>query len=350
MTIYSTNNLVTAVKKEPAAPTFLGRRYFPTTSRDIFKGPKVAIERTDEGNLAAPFVVPYSGSTLMEREAYTGELIEPAFINPSRDMTIDTLRKKGIGETEFDEVAPEEREQRYLADDLVWLEKSVTRRIEWMRGQILTKGYVDCKLYKASGDASPVRFKFYEGGSFGNVCTFSAKWSEGGDKYAQISSMVNDIPGQYGNIDLLVGKNLVADLVEDDKILKMLHVANANFGQLNPQMNLEEGVGFFGALNFGGKTCNVFSYTECAEVDGEQVHYIDPDAIVALPAAGFGATKYAAITQMEQEDREFHTRSGEMVPRYVADVNGNSRKLEMASAPLPCPYALDSWRVMFPNK
>lgn len=348
MEIYSTNNLVTVVKKAPAAPTFLGERYFPTTSRDIFKGPKVFIERTDEGNLAAPFVVPYSGSKLMEREAYTGEELEPAFINPARDMTVDILRKKGIGETEFDDVAPEEREQAYLAGDLVWLQKSITRTCEWMRGQILTKGYVDCEVGGSAEDAKAVRLQFYRD-SFANKFTVATKWSEGGDIYGDITKIANDIDGEYGDLDVILGKNLVAQFVEDEKILKMLNVANAVFGAIEPGSNLPDGVGYIGHVNFGGRDCNIYSYNAKAKVDGVETYYIDPDALVVLPRAGFGATKYAAITQME-EDGHFHTRSGEIVPRYVADINNSQRKLEAASSPLPCPNAWDSWRVCFPNE
>ena len=345
MEIYSTNNLVEVVKKSPVAPTFLGG-YFKTTPRDIFVSPRVYIERADNGKKAAPFVIPYSGAELMVREGYTGEQMEPAFINPARDMTIDTLLKKGIGETEYDAVTPEEREMNYLTDDLIYLENACTRTHEWMRGQILTKGFVDCKI--ANGDKS-VRLQYFDGETFQNVYTFTTKWSEGGNIYAQVSEMANDIDGEYGELDLILGKNLVTPFMGDEKILKLIDVSNATFGAVNPGSNLPDGVGYIGHINFAGRDLNIYSYTAKAEVNGEDTYYIDPDAMIILPRNDFGATKFGSITQME-EDGEFYTRTGQMVPRYVPDMKRNQRSLEMASAALPHPYSWDSWRVAFPNK
>lgn len=349
--IYATNNLVEVVKKSPFPSTFLGDRYFPTTARDIFKTPKVYIERSDDGYKAAPFVVPYSGAELMVRDGYTGEQLTPAFINPARDMTIDTLKMKGIGETEYDEVTPEEREQNYLADDMVYLEKAITRRIEWMRGQILTKGYADCTIGNSSAeDKKNMRLQYFEGESFPNIYTFSTKWSDGADKYAQISEIANDVDGEYGDLDMILGKDLVTPFLSDEKILKMLDVSNATFGAINPGSNLPDGVGYIGHINFGGRALNIYSYNAKANVGGVDTYYIDPEALIVLPRSGFGATKYGCISQFEEEDRQVHTRSGQMVPRRITDVKNNMRTLEMASAPLPHPYSWDSWRVAFPNK
>ena len=235
MDIYSTNNLVEVVRKAPAPGSFLRSRFFPTTPRDIFKTKKVFIDRTDEGNLCAPFVIPYSGSKLMERSAYTGEELTPAFINPARDMSIDQLLKKGIGETLYDEVTPEEREQNYLADDLAFLQKSVQRSIEWMCGQILVNGYVDCPVSASDN----VRFKYY-GDSFTNLMTFTSSgstvyWdSAGASIYGQLSDMVNDIDGEYGDIDIILGAKLVSVFMTDTEMLKILDVRNANVGAIAP--------------------------------------------------------------------------------------------------------------------
>ena len=348
--IYSTNNLVQVVKKARVPGTFLRTRYMPTGPRDIFKTKKVFIERSDDGNLAAPFVIPYTGSVLMEREAYTGEEMAPAFLNPARDMTIDQLMKKGIGETLYDETTPEEREMNYLADDLIYLQKAIQRSQEWMCGQIITNGYVDCVIGDTSSTRK-VRFKYYDS-SFTNKMVFldgssnPEYWdASGADIYAHISDMANDIDGEYGDLDLILGASLVSVFLSDQSILERLNIRNANFGALNPGETLLPGVGFLGAMNFGGKTLNIYSYNAKAKVNGSEVSFIDPKYAVVIPRNGFGATKFGSITQMEEEDRGYHTYASEMVPRIITDPKSNQRLLEMASAPLPHPYALDSWRV-----
>lgn len=347
MDIYSTNNLIEVVRKAPAPGTFLRSRFFPTTPRDIFKTKKVYIERADDGNLAAPFVIPYSGSKLMERKGYTGEELTPAFLNPARDMSIDQLMKKGIGETMYDETTPEEREQNYLADDLAYLQNAVQRSWEWMCGQIICNGFVDC----AVGDNENVRFKYFDG-SFGNKMTFldgsnnPEYWDgEGVSIYGQISDMANDIDAEYGDLDLVLGALLVKLVMTDSQMVKMLDAANLNIGQISPDAVSFPGVGYIGSVNFSGKTLNMYSYNAKAKVNGVEVSYFNPKYAAVMPRNGFGATKFGSITQMEQEDDKFHTYTAEMVPRVLADAHSDTRRIEMKSAPLPHPYALDSWRV-----
>ena len=347
--IYSTNNLIEVVRMAPAPGSFLRSRFFPTKPRDIFKTKKVFIERTNEGNLAAPFVIPYSGSKLMEREGYTGEELMPAFLNPARDMSIDQLMKKGIGETLYDEVTPEEREQNYLADDLAFLQRAIQRSQEWMCGQIITAGYVDCAI--SANDA--VRFKYYSGGSFGNKMTFldgsnnPEYWDGAGVSiYGQISDMANDIDAEYGDLDLILGASLVKLVMTDSQMVKMLDAANLNIGQINPGAIDFPGVGYIGSVNFSGKTLNIYSYNAKATVNGNEVSYFNPKYAAVMPRTGFGAMKFGSITQMEQEDNKFHTYAAELVPRVIADANSDTRRIEMKSAPLPHPYALDSWRVV----
>lgn len=345
--IYSTNDLVTVVRENRIAPSFLRGRYFPTGPRDIFTTNKVFIERESEGSPAAPFVIPYSGAQLMEREGYTGESIEPAFINPSRDMSIDQLVKKGIGETYYDTtVTPEQREQEYLADDLAYLEAAVQRTQEWMCGQILTNGYVDCAVDK-EGERK-VRLKFF-GETFDNLVTFTGTWAAYGI-WKQISEVCDSIDATYGSLDLILGANLVTPFMSDEKLLGMLDVRNANFGVLNPGQTQPDGTGYLGQLMFGGKQVNVFTYNAKVKLHGadEQVSYIDPAKYVVLPSQGFGCTKFGAITQMEEEDRQFHTYAAEMVPRVITDPKDNQRSLEMASSCAPLVYHLDSWRVCQP--
>jgi len=349
MDIYSTNNLIEVVKMSPAPGSFLRSRYMPTGPRDIFKTEEVFIERATDGNLVAPFVIPYTGSKLMERAAYTGEKLMPAFINPSRSMSIDQLLKKGIGETVYDETAPADREQNYLADDLVFLQKAIQRRIEWMCGQIITTGKVDCVIGDANS-TEKVQFKYY-GDSFSNKMTFTSGgstqyWGASGVSiYEQVAEMANDIDAEYGELDLILGASLVSIFMRDTEIRNLLDIRNANFGALNPGAAQFPGVGYIGSINFGGKQLNIYSYNAKANINGSNVNYIDPKYAVVIPRENFGATKFGAITQLEQEDDQFHTYAAEMVPRRLTDAHANSRLLEMASAPLPHPYMWDSWRV-----
>ena len=351
MEIYSTNNMIEGVKKTELPVMFLRDRYFPTTPRDIFKTKKVYIERLNEGHRCAPFVIQLEGSRAvpMDREAYDGEELYPAFIHAAREMSLSTLAKKGIGETMFDEVTPEERERKYLADDLAYLTAATMRSWEWMCGQILNNGSIDCYCCMGAtiDDKSKmvkVRFQFYED-TFDNAVTYSKKWEDAGvDIYGQIAETANSIDASYDSLDLILGGNLVHYFVTDPTILKLLDTRNLNVGRLDPAATSYRRIGNLGTMNFDGIQLNIFTDSRgVTDPTGVNGHYIDQNSFVIVPPK-LGAMKFGTITQMEEEDRDYHSYSRELVPRRITNVSSSERKLEMSSAPLPHPYDWTAWR------
>ena len=351
MEIYSTNNMIQVVKKAELPSMFLYDRYFPTSARDIFKSKKVYIERLDEGHRCAPFVVPLENTkaVVLDREGYDGEELLPAFIHAAREMSLATLAKKGIGETMFDEVTPEERERNYLAGDMAYLTAAVMRSWEWMCGQILNHGCVEC--YCSVGDdiddkskLVKVRFQFYEE-TFDNAVTYSKKWSDSDvNIYNQIAETANSIDCSYDSLDLILGGHLVHHFVNDPTILKLLDTKNLNIGRLDPIATSYRRIGNLGSMNFDGIQLNIFTDSRgVKDPKGENSHYVDQDSFIIVPP-NLGATKFGSITQMEEEDREYHTYANKLVPRRVTNVTSSERNLEMSSAPLPHPYDWTAWR------
>ena len=351
MEIYSTNNMIEVVKKIELPSIFLRDRYFPTSPRDIFKTKKVYIERLDEGHRCAPFVVQLDGgkAVTMDREAYDGEELYPAFIHAAREMSLATLQKKGIGETLFDETQPEERERKYLADDMAYLTAAAMRSWEWMCGQILNRGSIEC--YCCMGDAIDdkskmvkVRFQFYEN-TFDNAVSYAKKWNEAdADIYKQIAETANGIDASYDELDLILGGNLVHYFVTDPTILKLLDTRNLNIGRLDPIATGYRRIGNLGSMNFDGIQLNIFTDSRgVTDPTGAKSHYVDQNSFVIAPP-NLGAMKFGSITQMEEEDRDYHSYARDLVPRRITNITSSERKLEMSSAPLPHPYDWTAWR------
>ena len=62
-----------------------------------------------------------------------------------------------------------------------------------------------------------------------------------------------------------------------------------------------------------------------------------------MAAPNAGRTVYGAVTQVEQSDGEFHTYTGQRVPKYVSNADGNTRTVMLTSCPLLIPNKKNPW-------
>ena len=81
--------------------TFFRDRYFPTGERDIFACDKVLTEYSKGDRKMAAFVSARAGDIPMDRIGYAIHEYQPAFIAPSRLLTLDDLTKRGFGRIMF---------------------------------------------------------------------------------------------------------------------------------------------------------------------------------------------------------------------------------------------------------
>ena len=72
--------------------TFFKDRYFPTGEGDIFACDKVLTEYRKGDRKMAAFVSARAGDIPMDRRGYEIHEYQPAFIAPSRLLTLDELR------------------------------------------------------------------------------------------------------------------------------------------------------------------------------------------------------------------------------------------------------------------
>jgi hypothetical protein len=134
--------LATAVEEVVPAVGFFKDRYFPTGAGDIFKADKVITEYRDGDRKLAAFVAPRVGDIPMTRRGYEITSIQPAYIAPSRLLTLDELTKRGFGEAIYPGMDEQQRAARLLVDDMADMDARITRREEWMAAQtMINNGY-----------------------------------------------------------------------------------------------------------------------------------------------------------------------------------------------------------------
>lgn len=229
-----------------------------------------------------------------------------------------------------------------MLGDLDELRDMNSRRKEAMAAEVIfTNGCIMNEYTDDLGHHDEKEIRYYDGSSNPAIYTPSAMWA---DTEAGGKQMIADIAAM---IKMLTSRGLpateclmapdVADLfLSNPWILKLLDNRNYMIGGVDPE-TLPAGASKIARLNIKGRMIDFLSYEDTyTDVDGTVKQYV-PQGMIAVGAPAAGRTLYGAITQVEQADGEFHTYTGENVPKYISDATHNTREVMLSSAPLPMP-------------
>jgi hypothetical protein len=346
--IYRTVTMLAAIQAMPTHRTFLRDRYFPTDSgNDIFPSEEVLVEYRNGNKKMAPCVMPRKGGITIEREGYRIYSYTPPFIAPQRSLTIDDLNKKGFGEQLFSDRTPQQRQAQILNNDLREFDQMISAREEYMASQcMINNGYI---LKHYADEYGGTKFeeweiRFYDEAANPAQYTPAITWDEAdADIYGDLSEMVymltsNGLPAT----ELVMARGVSKNVLNNETMQKYMDLKNINLGKIDPR-TLPEGATVFGIVNVDGHTINLISYDETYENEaGDITPYIPAGKVIlTAPAAGRGV--YGAVTQIEQDDGEFHTYPGRRVPKYLSDPYSEIRDIKVTSRPLLMPKNKNPW-------
>lgn len=347
--IADTHTLLLTVQGLAPVHSFLLDRYFPTNeATDIFATTDVLVEYRDGTRKASPFVVPMHEGVPVLREGYSVERFTPAMIKPVRTLTSDDLQRRGFGEALYTNLSPDQRQGVIIASDLDEMRMMNRRRKEAMAAEVLLTN--KCVMNEYADDLGKHEAKFisfYKGDANTAAYTPAKKWDVTEDSGKQI---INDIWAMaellakrgLPSSDMIVGADVADLLLSNAYIQKLLDNRRYEFGGVNPE-ELPSGATKIMRINVKGHMIDVLSYTDTYEdTDGSIKSYI-PNGKIVVTAPGAGRTVYGAITQVEQVDGKFHTYKAVDVPKYISDPKGNTRTVELSSAPLCIPNNKDPW-------
>lgn len=350
MSIYDTRTLIKTAKKIFPVLNWFRNRYFPTSDQDIFPTAKVLIEYKEGNRKMAPFVIPKKGGITVEREGYTAVEYEPPYIAPKRPLTIDELNKKGFGENLYSELTPEQRQAQVLGEDLSEMTAMIDRREEWMCGEVIFNGEVTMKHYAEEyGVGKPIEkvLRYFEtGDGFQNIYTPTALWNTASPKiYDDLDAMVSVLTrAGCRATDLNMAADVYSIFIKDAGVQKLLDNRSMNIGNITP-VETPEGVAHVGNITIRGKKLDIFVYDEVYEDEAGEIKPFMPSGKLFISAPGMGRLLYGAITQIEQEDNQFHTYRGKRIPKYLSDAKNEVRELRVSSAPVPVPNDKKGWIV-----
>lgn len=346
LNIYKTHTLLMAVRQLLPPATFLRDRYFPTNdATDIFATNDVLVEYKDGTRKMAPFVAPRKGGVTILRNGSTMQRFEPPNIAPKRMLTIDDLNKRGFGEALLTQLTPQDREAALIMQDIEELGEMITRREEAMAAETMLNN--SCIMKHIADDATKtdeMYIQFYEGDANPATYTPAVTWdAAGANIFGDLYAMSRMLTKQGLPSGDFVCAPDVADLViNNEEVQKQLDIKNFNVGRVNPK-ELPNGVSLIAELNVHGKVISILSYEETYEGDDGTDKQMIPAGYGIMTAPGAGRTLYGAVSQLEQEDKRFHTYAARRVPKYLADATANTREILLTSKPLLIPNHKNPW-------
>jgi hypothetical protein len=346
LNFFDTYVLMAITEEITPQTTFFKDRYFPTEDGDIFAADKVLTEYRKGDRKMAAFVSERVGDIPLDRTGYAIHEYQPAFIAPSRILTIDDLKKRGFGEALYPGMDRAQRAARLQLRDLAELDARITRREEWMASQTMINNACTMQEYvDANTMGETLYVKFFDNASE-HTYTVANKWNAtNGNHFGDVKAMCRLLSKRgLRAADLVLGTD-VADFVYNlEKMQKLLdRNSGIRIGYIEEELTKYDGVVYMGTINYGGFKLNLISVDETYvdDNDTEQKYFPATSAMVTAP--GCGHMMYGQITQIDYGNTDFTDHAGMRVPKSVIDQPNDTRKIRLASRPLAapknyCPY------------
>lgn len=339
---YTTREMMEAIDQTPPVRTFLQRTFFPGDQTHVSE--KVEFDVRKGKRVMAPFVSPRIGGKVITRQGFHTNSFSTPKLAPERPLTIDDISSRAIGESVYSQRTPEERENELLSKDMTDLEEAIARRKEWMCRQVLYEGKIDVVDEE---DGVDIQIDF----GFTNIIML------GGDEDWALAT-VNPLPvlrdtrkkiikaaGKAPDI-MIFASDVIETFITNPFIEKAMNVLNMKNVVIEPRV-VDPALTFYGRIT--ELDMDIYTYDEWFLNDeGEDEAMIPAGTVLMGHSDGEGQVEYGAVTQME--DKKFVTYEGRLVPKQYADEKNEVKMLRMTSRPLPRPFDVDSWVVIYVNK
>lgn len=338
---YTTLEMMDAIDQTPPVRTFLQDTFFPVEETHLSE--KVEFDVRKGKRIMAPFVSPRKGGKVIKRQGFRTNRFTTPKLAPERALTIDDISKRTIGENIYSQKTPAEREDELLAKDMTELEASIARRKEWMCRQILYEGKIDVVDEEEGVD---VQIDF----GFDNIVVLAAneQWA-----LATVNplSLLRDLrdqiikdTGKAPDIAIF-SPDVIDDFTTNPFVQKAMNMLNYKNVIIEPRVE-NSAVTFYGRI--AELDLDIYTYGEWFLNDDEEEEAMIPEGTVLLGhSSGEGQIEYGLVTQME--DKKWQSYEGKLVPKRWADETNEVEMLRLTSRPLPRPFDVKSWAVIYVN-
>lgn len=339
MAEYTTREMMEAIDQTPPVRSFFQKTFFPGEQTHVTE--RVEFDVRKGKRIMAPFVSPRKGGKVITRQGFRTNQFSTPKIAPERVLTVDDISTRAIGENVYSQRTPAEREDELLAKDMTDLEESIDRRKEWMCRQIIYEGKLDVVDEEEGVD---VQVDF----GFNNIIVLGSdeKWSIATVNPLTIlrstRKKIIKATGKAPNI-LIFASDIIETFLDNPYIVKALDVLNMKNVFIEPRV-VDPALTFYGRI--AELDMDIYTYDEWFVNDeGEEEGMVPAGTVLMAHSDGEGQIEYGLVTQME--DKKFVSYEGRLVPKVWADEQDEVKKIRMTSRPLPRPFDVESWAVIY---
>ncbi len=345
LNFFDTYTLMAITEEIAPQPSFFRDRYFPTGEGDIFASDKVLTEYRKGDRKMAAFVSARVGDIPMDRRGYAIHEYEPAYIAPSRLLTMDDLRKRGFGEAIYAVATPAQRATRLILDDMADMERRISAREEWMCAQTMINNACTMQTYIDNDTQGETLYVQFFDSSSDHTYTIAAghKWDANGITFGTVRADVRAMCRKLSDrglpaADLVLGADAADALLAISEFRQLVDKnSGIAIGAIEEQLSAYPGVVLEGVINFGGFKLNVISVDETYVDASDQTQKFFPATSAMVTAPGCGHLMYGQITQIDYGSTDPASHAAKRVPKFVLDQDKDQRKLRLATRPLAAP-------------
>lgn len=339
---YTTREMMDAIDQTPPVRTFLQKTFFPGDQTHITE--KVEFDVRKGKRVMAPLVSPRIGGKVITRQGFHTNSFTTPKIAPERPLTIDDISSRAIGENIYSQRTPAEREDELLSKDMTDLEEAIARRKEWMCRQILFEGKIDV-VDEEEGVDVQIDFEFENIIVLGTDEDWALSTVDPLKVLRETRKKIIKGTGKAPDIAIF-SSDVIETFMTNPNVVKAMNVLNMKNIVIEPRV-VDPALTFYGRI--AELDLDIYTYDEWfLNDDGEDEAMIPAGTVLLGHSDGEGQIEYGSVTQME--DKKFVTYEGRLVPKQYADEKNEVKMLRLTSRPLPRPFDVESWAVIYVNK
>jgi hypothetical protein len=355
LTIYQTRTMLEAIRKYPAAPSFLKDTFFPR--RQTVPTENVDVDFKRGKRLMAPYVDQYNPSGLIvERAQWTPLSFNAPLLSPARALTaVEAGSHRNQGEDIYSQKTPADRANELLSEDMLELDQMITRSEELQAAQLLFTGAINLYFQTGDNDVTPSTQVlnyctplFVQIGGGSATSGYGPDWGSSPSTATPIADL--DAMSRYVLQRGYVKPNiLITTSAVYDAFINSVDAERAFFpdrldlGTFAPVAGLDH-VDYVGRL----RKPNVmwFTYDNWTILPGSssETQLVPPGYGILGNTNTMSKIVYGAVTQLEGEGAgTFRTYEGVRVPKVYGDLHKERRYLKLSARPLCVPDDALSW-------